>query len=60
MRVWLEVPGSLTEGKLGRVSVEISKLSVMDSSRPGCLRHGAGTLSARPRLALGMTSYGWN
>lgn len=35
LRVWLEVPGSLTELKLGRVNREISKLSVMASSSQG-------------------------
>lgn len=60
LRVWLEVPGSLTEEKLGRVSREISKLSVVESSLSGCLRHDAGTLKPRPRVALGMTIYGWN
>lgn len=59
LRVWPEVPGSLTEGKLGRVSGEISRLSVTGSSRSGCLRRDAGSLSAGPRLALGMTTYGW-
>lgn len=60
MRVWLEVLGSLTEEKLGRVRREISKLSVMESSRSGCLKQDAGALKARPRVALGMTMYGWN
>lgn len=56
LRVWLEVPGSLTEEKLGRVSREISELSVMVSSRSGCLKQDAGALEARPRVAQGMTT----
>lgn len=53
LRVWLEVPGSLTEEKLGR-------LSVMESGRSGCLRHDAGTLEDRPTVALGLAVYDRN